>query len=58
MPDDLPIESELVDLSNCRLRDLRVRHDDDLMAAVEQALSQVARPRTNLGSSGPPGRAD
>lgn len=57
-PEDLPIQTDLVDLGNCMLHDLRVRQDDDLMAAVEQTLSQVARPRKNLGSSGPPGRAD
>jgi hypothetical protein len=52
------IETELEDLGHGLLRDLRVRQDDRLRVAVEEALSQVARPRKNLGSSGPPGRAD
>jgi hypothetical protein len=57
-PEDGVIETELVDLGHCTLHDLRVRQDDDLLAAVGQAMAQVARPRKNLGSSGPPGRAD
>ncbi|GAA0904582.1 hypothetical protein [Virgisporangium aurantiacum] len=52
------IETELENLGHGLLRDIRVRQDDHLRAAVEQAVSQVARPRKNLGSSGPPGRAD
>lgn len=57
-PEDLVIETELVNLRACTLHDIRVRQDDDLIAAVQQALSEVCRARKNLGSSGPPGRAD
>lgn len=54
--DDGFIETELIEISN--VREARERHDDDLMTAVDQVRAQSARPRKNLGSSGPPGRAD
>lgn len=50
--------SELVDLSDCSLRDIRTQHGRVPSAAVSQALRQVERPRANLGGAGPPGRAD
>jgi hypothetical protein len=56
-PDDF-IETDLVNLGNCSLRDLSTRQDADLLDAVARVRSEAARPRKNLGSSGPPGRAD
>ncbi|MDR7274338.1 hypothetical protein [Catenuloplanes atrovinosus] len=50
--------TELIDLSDCTLRDLRLKDDLVPAAAVRRALRQVERPRANLGGSGPPGRAD
>ena len=54
-PDD--VASELVDLSGLTLDDILGMSDDELDAAFAALLSQVERPRFNLGS-GPPGRAD
>ena len=50
--------TELPDLNDCSLSELRMRRDAIVTEAVELVLSQVERPRINLGSSGPPGRAD
>ncbi len=44
----------VVDLADISLDDLRIR-DDRLETHVETLFRQVARPRTNLGNSGPPG---
>jgi FXSXX-COOH protein len=52
------LETELIDLTDCSLDELRTLDDDDLQFAVQRVLRQVEKPRTNLGSSGPPGRAD
>jgi hypothetical protein len=50
------VETTLVDLTDIRLADLRAVA---LPAEqVEAVLRQVAKPKYNLGSSGPPGRAD
>jgi hypothetical protein len=50
--------TELLDLSDCSLNELRTRQGKQLYEAVQLVLRQVERPRANLGSSGPPGRAD
>ncbi len=50
------IETDLVDLSGTMLADLP--HLPGLDAQIAAARGQTARPRKNLGSSGPPGRAD
>jgi hypothetical protein len=52
------LTTELLDLSNCSLSELRTRRGKDISDAVQLVLRQVERPRANLGSSGPPGRAD
>jgi hypothetical protein len=52
------LTTELLDLSDCSLRELRMCQGKDLSEAVQLVLHQVERPRANLGSSGPPGRAD
>lgn len=51
--------TELIDLGGWSLEDLRSssRHNE-LEAMLQRILGQVERPRANLGSSGPPGRAD
>lgn len=49
------------DLRDVPLNRLRVELGDDLADLayeVTRVLEQVSRPRTNLGSSGPPGRID
>jgi len=51
-------ESRLVSLEGCSLSDLRCDQSPELAEAVRLVLRQVERPRTNLGGSGPPGRAD
>ena len=52
------LTTELLDLSNCFLSELWTRRGKDISDAVQLVLRQVERPRANLGSSGPPGRAD
>jgi hypothetical protein len=52
------IVTELIDLADCSLRDLRMSQSDDLTMTIQRVLRQVERPRANLGGSGPPGRAD
>jgi hypothetical protein len=54
-PDD-EIETDLPDLEGIGLDELRAERDD-LEPFRRTLLSQVERPRINLGS-GPPGRAD
>jgi len=51
-------ETRMVSLRGYSLRDLRTDRSPDLTEAVRLVLSQVERPRVNLGGSGPPGRAD
>lgn len=50
------IETELPDLTGVTLADLRTCPDAE--EATRVVVAQVQRPRRNLGSSGPPGRAD
>lgn len=50
------IETDLVDLGGCTLAEVRTR--TDLGPQCEAVTGQAARPRKNLGSSGPPGRTD
>lgn len=50
------VETMLVDLGDVSLAELRtVALPAD---QVEAVVRQVQRPKTNLGSSGPPGRSD
>lgn len=51
------IDTNLVDLSGASLEQLQ-RHFAELRGPVEDLLRQVERPRYNIGSSNPPGRAD
>jgi hypothetical protein len=53
---DMP--TELISLDGYSLGDLRTDQSRELAEAVRVVLRQVARPRANLGGSGPPGRAD
>ena len=46
----------LPDLTELSLGDLRTFKGAD--KAVERIWEQIKRPRSNLGNSGPPGRAD
>lgn len=51
------VETTLVDLSDASLD--QVWHQYDAMQGpVKLLLSQVERPRYNIGNTGPPGRAD
>jgi FXSXX-COOH protein len=52
------IESELPDLSDCSLEDLRSRDEESLAASLDRLLSQVHRPRGNFAGSGSPDRVD
>lgn len=52
------VQAELVSLAEYSLGDLRADRSPELAEAVRMVLRQVERPRTNLGGSGPPGRAD
>lgn len=52
------VQTELISLEGYSLGDLRTDRSRNLAEAVEVVLRQVARPRANLGGSGPPGRAD
>lgn len=51
-------ETALPDLSDLSLAALLNMDGDLLSPWLELAMRQVERPRANLGSSGPPGRAD
>ncbi|MFI5894690.1 hypothetical protein ACIA5D_31775 [Actinoplanes sp. NPDC051513] len=51
-------ETEMISLEGYSLSDLRVDRSPELTQAVRRVLSQVERPRVNLGGNGPPGRAD
>jgi len=52
------VETDMLDLVGYSLSDLRACRGRDVDNAVRLVLRQVERPRANLGSSGPPGRAD
>jgi hypothetical protein len=51
-------QTEMISLDGYTLADLRSDSSSQLAEAVRVVLSQVSRPRANLGGSGPPGRAD
>ncbi|WP_157436753.1 hypothetical protein [Actinospica robiniae] len=57
MPELVGRESELADLSDLTVEQVRDVKDGPLASILEMTLRQVDRPRTNLGS-GPPGRVD
>lgn len=50
---DEPVVSELPDLGELTLKELRTVILDRL-----RVLKQIEKPRTNLGGTAPPGRAD
>jgi hypothetical protein len=52
------LETEMVDLLDVSLGELRRLPAEELAEVTELTLNQVQRPRYNLGSSGPPGRSD
>jgi len=52
------VETDLVDLSGVSVSTLYRYRREALSASVRKLLTQVDRPRFNLGSSGPPGRVD
>lgn len=52
------VETDLIDLSEVSLRALHQCDRDALADSVQRLLSQVDRPRSNLGGSAPPGRVD
>jgi hypothetical protein len=52
------VETDLIDLSEVSLATLDQCDRAALAHSVEHLLEQVDRPRSNLGSSGPPGRVD
>jgi hypothetical protein len=52
------VETELLDLSEVSLSVLRQIDDAVLSSSVRRIMTQVDRPRANLGGSGPPGRVD
>ncbi|GAA1033863.1 hypothetical protein GCM10009557_36900 [Virgisporangium ochraceum] len=51
------VETTLVDLSSASLDEVH-RDFASLQGAVDLLLSQIERPRYNIGNTGPPGRAD
>jgi hypothetical protein len=52
------VETDLVDLSDISLSTLHLCDRVALSRSVERLLTQVDRPRANLGGNGPPGRVD
>ena len=54
-PDD--IETDLLDLTEIPISELRNCDSDLLARSMRRILLQVERPRANIGQ-GPPGRAD
>lgn len=53
------IHTDLADVGGMSLTDLRRADlDADIAEQVKRVVGQVAKPRRNLGSSGPPGRVD
>jgi hypothetical protein len=52
------IETDLIDLADCMVDEIRGMPPERLAPYTEKALRQVERPRLNLGGTGPPGRAD
>jgi hypothetical protein len=54
----LGVETGLVDLSDMSTDELRSLPHVLIKDSLVRILRQVERPRVNLGSTGPPGRAD
>jgi hypothetical protein len=52
------VETDLIDLSEVSLSTLNQCDHATLAESVEHLLTQVDRPRSNLGGAGPPGRVD
>jgi hypothetical protein len=52
------VETELVDVSGLSLAALRAEKTSRMDESVDRILRQVDHSRTNVGGSGPPGRAD
>jgi hypothetical protein len=52
------IETEMVDLRDVSLEELRTDTVEPLEPYVNRVMSSIVRPRMNLGGSGPPGRDD
>lgn len=52
------VETELIDLTDVSLADLRDYDATDLAPSMARLMHQVKRPRANLGGSNPPGRVD
>jgi hypothetical protein len=53
------IESELIDLTGCSLKDLHLRDEEFLATSLDRLLRQVHRPRGNFsGGGGEPDRVD
>jgi hypothetical protein len=53
------VETTLIDLSDASLDQVWHQYEYDAMQGpVKLLLSQVERPRYNIGNTGPPGRAD
>jgi hypothetical protein len=52
------VETELVDLSDVSLSTLRRFDRSSLIQSRQRMLAQIDGVRSNIGSSGPPGRAD
>jgi hypothetical protein len=51
------IETEVIDLSEMSITDLRICDEAVLTPSLRRVLRQVERPRLNIGSTGP-GRVD
>jgi len=52
------LESDVIDLTDCSLAELRACGIESLEPALDRLLRQVYRPRSNYGGTGEPGRAD
>lgn len=50
--------TELIDMTKISLSELFVLEDEELDNSGKKIKRQISKPRTNLGSSGPPGRTD
>jgi FXSXX-COOH protein len=55
---EVDLETELVDLSDVSLATLRECDAELTAQSLRRVVSQVERPRANIGSGGPPGRVD
>jgi hypothetical protein len=58
LDDSARIATELVDLSEVPLSRFRFDSSDVLSRSTWRIVAQTARPRANIGNTGPPGRAD